>query len=343
MAVLRLTNVTKSFTRRNRGKATRVIAIADIHLSVHAGETVSIVGPSGSGKSTLLLQALRLSRWESGTIEWEGYPVQSIQESKLRHRRQRMQIIFQDSAAALDRRHTAQHLLEQPLIAHRIPKSEWQSRIEEALKVVDLEQRLLTFRSRELSGGQLQRLAIARALILRPAFIACDEITSALDPQRAAMVMELLACIQKRDRVALLISTHDVLQTRNYSHRTYVLHRGRIVEHGLSTRIIDNPLHPFTKALVTAACRPMQYLQYVRNTRSTAPHHDRSALPGSYLTTSNTADGGCSYRADCPYAQNICRESRPELRMMEEGHEVACHFPLDMSLTARENERSGRL
>ena len=308
MHLLRLQNVTKHL---GTGKSRRAV-LRGVSLTVNRGEIVSLAGPSGSGKTTLLLQALRLQQHESGIIEWNGSRVEHLSESQLRPLRRRMQIIFQNSSASLDRLLPIRRLLAEPLHIHRIPVREHDARMAEAFSLVGLQTELLSRYPGQLSGGQLQKVAIARALIVKPAFVACDEIVSSVDYSQRKRLLSLLQEICSSSGVSFLLSTHNLAEAGAISSRIYVLLAGRVIEHGPGADVAERPLHPFTDFLMLAARQP----------RLLADRPDRIDL------SAGSSGNGCPFARNCPRVEKTCLEEDPPLRPVTGHREVACHFPL---------------
>ena len=264
--LLELRDIGKVFTsKRFLGPERRVVAAADVALSVHRGEAVALVGESGSGKSTIAKIILRLERPDGGRILLDGEDVLA----RDRHRaslayRSQVQMIFQDPFGSMNPIHTIGHHLERPLLRHhKATRSEVRERSLELLRSVGLEpaDEFIDRHPYELSGGQLQRVAIARALAVDPAILVADEPTSMLDVSIRMEVLQLLARLKRDRQVGILLITHDLASARYLADRILVLYRGRIVEDGPSEKIVGNPEHPYTRALLGAIASAEQAIE----------------------------------------------------------------------------------
>ncbi|MDH2399853.1 ATP-binding cassette domain-containing protein [Bradyrhizobium sp. SSUT18] len=295
-----------------RSGAVPVHAIDGVSLDISAGETVGLVGESGCGKSTLGKTILRLVEPSAGRITFDGTDLTKLPEQKLRAYRRRLQMVFQDPFASLNPRQTIGDILGAPLDVHRIgSRRERRQRVGEILSQVGLPEDSATRYPHEFSGGQRQRIGIARALILGPDLIICDEPVSALDLSVQAQVLNLLADIKGRMKLSLLFISHDLSVVRYLSDRILVMYLGRIVESGSHEQIWKNPLHPYTRALIDAVPDPARR-------RYAAP------LPGD-LPDPRSAGRGCRFQPRCPLATELCAQQDPELRNSRSGQSVACH------------------
>jgi len=316
--VLALDHVARSF-RQRRGRSL-VRAVDGVSLRIASGETVGVVGESGCGKSTLARLALRLIEPSAGTIRFDGQDITHAGPRTLLPIRRRMQAVFQDPLASLNPAMTIGEILREPFAAHRLsPPGGVEPRILALLEQVGLPEFDLRRRPAEFSGGQLQRIAIARALALDPDLVVADEPTSALDPSIQAQIVNLLLQIQRARGIAYLIISHDLDVLGHVADRIAVMYLGTIVEIGGGPAVMQGPLHPYTQALLAAA-------------PTLAARRDRSwqrpVLPGDPPNPA-AIPAGCRFHPRCPMAQAICRIEAPPLRAIATGYAVACHFAPD--------------
>jgi peptide/nickel transport system ATP-binding protein len=296
------------------GRTVAVRAVDGVSLTLRKGETLGIVGESGSGKSTTGRMVLGLETPDAGTVAFGGAPMPAIGTPDWRRLRARMQMIFQDPLGALDRRLPVAVQVAEPLDIHGIGTApERIARTRELLDVVGLSAEQSLRYPHELSGGQRQRVVIARALATRPDLLVCDEPVSALDVSIQAQVVNLLADLQAELGLAMLFISHDLRVVRQVSRRVGVMYLGRIVEEGDADDLFARPVHPYTKALVSAA-----------PTRGKA-RGDRIVLSGD---PPNPADrpSGCAFHPRCPVAVARCRSEAPPLTDVGGGRLAACHL-----------------
>ncbi|OCJ08037.1 peptide ABC transporter ATP-binding protein [Rhizobium sp. AC44/96] len=295
------------------GHATPVRAVDGISFAVMPGETLGIVGESGSGKSTLGRMLLGIDDAQEGQVRFEGREMPARGTSDWRRLRAKMQLVYQDPLAALDRRLNIATQLAEPLEIHRlIPKEHRAARVSELMAAVGLRPDQATRFPHELSGGQRQRAVIARALASRPKLLVCDEPVSALDVSIQAQIVNMLRDLQQQYSIAMVFISHDLKVVRNVADRVAVMYLGRIVEEASSDVIFRTPLHPYTRALVSSVPRPGTRLQR------------RTILQGEPPNPANRPSG-CAFHPRCPLAQNICRVTAPVLRQIDDGRTVACH------------------
>ncbi len=301
--------------RRGRlfGTAGELKAVDRVSFEIFHGETLGLVGESGCGKSTTAKLVLGLIPATDGTVMFEGQPVTAERSPAWRAMRQRMQMVYQDPLGALDRRLTAARQIREPLDIYRIGSSAERNRqVEDLLDAVGLQKAVAHRYPHELSGGQRQRVVLARALILKPTLLVCDEPISALDVSIQAQVINLLVELQDKLGVAMLFISHDLKVVRQVSHRVAVMYLGRIVESGEPEQLLHAPAHPYTQALVSAVPNPR------------ARHQRRIVLTGD---PPNPVDvpRGCSFHPRCPLAIDLCRSETPDLQPAGSNRLVACH------------------
>ncbi len=304
----------------------RVLTAVDgVSFDLGAGETLGIVGESGSGKSTLGRAVLRLIPAEAGQIVWLGQDLRQLGERAMRPLRRDLQIVFQDPLAALDPRATVFQSVAEPLATHRPGLSRAQMRAEAGrwLARVGLDDSALDRYPHEFSGGQCQRIGIARAMILEPRLIVCDEAVSALDVSIQAQIVNLLAELQRETGVALLFISHNLSVVRHLSHRILVLYLGRVAEIGPGEALFADPRHPYTRALLAAVPPPDPVAARAR---------PRTGLKGEPPSPLNPPSG-CAFRTRCPLAIDLCATQRPPLEAVGNGsvHLAACHRWRDRS------------
>jgi oligopeptide transport system ATP-binding protein len=310
----------KSFRGPSRGIGrgyAELRAVDSVTLDVMPGETLGLVGESGCGKSTLGRLLLRLQEATSGRIYFEGQDITDLSQSALRPFRSKMQIIFQDPYSSLNPRMTVQAALSEALRVHAMVSSasEEQQRIAALLERVGLRPEHMRRYPHEFSGGQRQRIGIARALAVSPSFIVADEPVSALDVSIQAQIVNLLGDLQEELGLSYLFIAHDLHVVEHVSRRVAVMYLGRIVELATSAQIYEEPRHPYTEALLSAAPEP----------DPKAPQR-RLLLEGD-VPSPLDPPSGCTFHPRCPIAEKgLCDREVPVLRALEPGHEVACHL-----------------
>jgi peptide/nickel transport system ATP-binding protein len=292
-------------------------AIDDVDLQVFPGETVGLVGESGCGKSTLARVVMRLEEPTAGRITFDGIDVSHASQRAIRPLRRRMQMIFQDPYASLNPRMTVREILAGPLRLHGIAQNaaDARARVGALLDLVGLPPAAAERFPHEFSGGQRQRISIARALSVEPTFIVGDEPISALDVNIQAQIINLMIGLQERLRLTYLFIAHDLAVVRHISDRIVVLYLGRVVETAAANALFRRPLHPYTASLISAV-----------PTLHAAEARQRIRLSGEVPSPLNPPSG-CRFRTRCPAAAPQCAAETPELREVEGGHRVACHFP----------------
>ena len=313
MSFLTATDLARSFTYGRKGlfrRPAHFFAVDGVSLALEKGTTHGIVGESGCGKSTLAKVLLGLIDPDRGTVTLEGAPLSDVSEAEWRALRQRVQLVYQDAAGALDPRLPVRAQVEEPLAIHDLPRE----RAEDALQAVGLSGPMAERYPHEMSGGQLQRVVIARALVLEPDLLVLDEPVSALDVSIQAQIVNLLMDLQRDRGLTYLFVSHDLGVVRHISDRISVMYLGQIVEEASRDALFARPLHPYTKALMAAVPEPDP-----RKPRSTARpigEPPNPAFPPS----------GCRYHPRCPLAQDHCRTTPPDLRDLGARRRVACHF-----------------
>jgi oligopeptide/dipeptide ABC transporter ATP-binding protein len=302
----------RSWRQVLRGDRPMVRAVDDVDFAIDAGESVGLVGESGSGKTTLARLVLRLALPSSGRIRFAGEDVAAMNRARLRRFRQQAQMVFQNPFDALNPRFSVRRAVAEPLINTGVAREQHAERIAATLRLVQLpDPALYDSFSHQLSGGQLQRVVLARALVVEPAFLLADEPVSMLDVSVRAGVLNLLREVRDRLGLTLLTISHDLALVRTICDRTAVMYRGRIVEDGPTEAVIRAPAHPYTQALVAAAPRPD-----VDQPRDPLPLLAEGEMPGA----------GCRFRPRCPYALAVCAVQEPALRTVSPGRRVACHL-----------------
>jgi oligopeptide transport system ATP-binding protein len=293
-------------------------AVDDVSFEIKKGETLGLVGESGCGKSTTGRTIIQLYRPTSGKVYYQERDLTILKGSDLRHLRRNMQIIFQDPYASLDPRMTVGNIIGEPLEVHGIERSnkKRRARVQELLRLVGLNPYFINRYPHEFSGGQRQRIGVARALALQPDFIVCDEPISALDVSIQAQVVNLLEELQEKFGLTYLFIAHDLSMVRYISDRTAVMYLGKIVELAEREELYNNPLHPYTQALLSAVPIPDPIAERKR---------ERIILEGDVPSPANPPSG-CRFHPRCPIAEEICEAEVPEWREGVPDHWVACHL-----------------
>ncbi len=295
---------------------TKVKAVDDISLTINQGEIVGLVGESGSGKTTLARVILNLTNKTGGDIVINGIDISKASRAEIKQLRSDVAVVFQDPASNLNPRQTVESSIMRPMIIHGVPKEEAKKKAKEVLEMVKMDQRYLDSYPHQLSGGQLQRIAIARALALNPKVMILDEPTSALDISVQAQILNLLLDLQEEMGLTYLVITHDLNVIKYISDRIAVMYLGRLVEFGPTQEIAENAKHPYTRGLLNAA--PILDPE-LRGTKKEVMKGD----PGSLIKVGT----GCRFVDRCPYATEECKTTMPPDTVVQEGHQVACFHP----------------
>jgi peptide/nickel transport system ATP-binding protein len=295
-----------------------LFAVSDVSLHVDRGETLGLVGESGCGKSTLGRAVLQLRRPTSGKVVFDGTDLTALEGEAMRLMRRRLQLIFQDPIASLNPRRCVGDIVAEPLIIAGVSdRNERERRVREVLTAVGLDADLVSGRlPHEFSGGQCQRISIARALILEPEFVICDEPVSALDVSIRAQILNLLEDMKRRYGLTLLFIAHDLAVVKAVSDRIAVMYLGKLCEVGPTEQLFARPAHPYTALLLEAIPVPDPTVKPAANIAVGEP-------PSPLAPPS-----GCRFRTRCPRADGICASMVPELREVAAGQVAACHHPL---------------
>ncbi len=296
-------------------------ALHDVTFDLFAGETLGLVGESGSGKSTLARAILRLVRASGGSVLWSGRELLSCDSRALRELRRDLQIVFQDPLASLDPRMTVGESIAEPLriFESRLTAAARGVRVGEMLLRVGLAADMMGRYPHEFSGGQCQRIGIARAMILRPRLLICDEPVSSLDVSIQGQIVNLLLDLQRDDGTAMLFISHNLAVVRHLSHRILVMYSGTLVEIAARDALFAAPVHPYTRALLAAVPPPLPVERDPAQAAAIRP----SLVAESPAMTPPT--GGCAFRNRCGYALAVCATHVPMLEEIAAGHQVACH------------------
>ena len=301
----------------SRAPVATLKAVDGVTFELRQGETLGLVGESGCGKSTLGRAILRLLPNAVGRVVWLGQDLGQLDHEAMRQKRKEMQIIFQDPLASLNPRMPIGEIIAEPLRTFQpnMPASDIKVRVQSMMKKVGLLPNQINRYPHEFSGGQCQRIGIARAMINNPKLIICDEPVSALDVSIQAQIINLLMDLQRESGMALIFISHNLAVVRHISHRIMVLYLGRVAELADRDTLYRNPLHPYTQALVSAVPIPDPEVERQRR---------RVVLKGDLPSPLNPPSG-CTFRTRCPRATELCGREVPALESVERDHAVACH------------------
>jgi oligopeptide transport system ATP-binding protein len=289
-------------------------AVDGVSFAVQRGETFALVGESGCGKTTTAEMLLMLQTPSSGRVHLQGQPIRATSRSSLSYLRKHMQVVFQNPRSSLDPRMRVRQILAEPFQVRNIPPKEIDAKIDELLQQVQLEPRFAARFPHEISGGQAQRIAVARALAVNPSIVVLDEPTSALDVSVQAQIINLLKSLQRELSLTYLFISHDLRIVRHLSNRVAIMYLGKIVEQGPTGEIFADPRHPYTQALLSAVpkAHPSQ--------------RGKRIILGGDPPSAAAVPSGCRFRTRCFAAQALCSQTEPELRVLESGRFAACHF-----------------
>ena len=290
-------------------------AVDDVSFTIDRGKTLGVVGESGCGKSTTGRAILRLIEPTSGSVTLDGVDIGALSPRELRAHRRNMALIFQDPFSSLDPRQTVLQAISEPIIRNKIAtdKYEVEELTVQLMRTVGLAERLINTYPHELDGGRRQRIGIARALSMNPKFIVCDEPVSALDVSIQAQVLNLLKQLQRERGLTYMFITHDLAVVNHFADDIAVMYLGQLVEKAPAEELFENPLHPYTKALLSAIPVPQTY-----------DRPERILLKGEISSPIEPKDE-CRFAKRCPYATEDCWAKCPSLREVSPGHFVACH------------------
>ncbi len=312
-----LLSVEDLFVSFSKGRQT-VQAVAGVSFAIDEGETLGLVGESGCGKSTTGRAIIQVEKPTSGTITFDGTDLTKLNRENLRTLRTKVQMIFQDPISSLNPRRRVADIVAEPLNIWSVgSKEERKQRVNDMLDSVGIDPYIAGGRRpREFSGGQCQRISIARALVLQPSLLVCDEIVSALDVSVQAQMLNLLEDLKAAHKLTILFIAHDLAVVKNVSDRVAVMYLGRLCEVAPSDTLYEAPAHHYTAALLSSAVEPDP--EAVRTPVILAGEPPSPINPPS----------GCRFRTRCPRAEPQCAAEVPELREIAPGHQVACHFPI---------------
>lgn len=304
---------TKSLTKYFKTPRGLLHAVDQVDLAIPANKTLGVVGESGCGKSTLGRTILRLIEPTRGEILYNGVDIAGYSPAQMREMRRKMQIIFQDPYASLNPRKTVRDLIADPLKVYGVPRAERDGTVRKIMDTVGLAERFAQSYPHELDGGRRQRIGIARALVLQPEFIVCDEPVSALDVSIQAQILNLLMDLQESHGLTYLFITHDLSVVRHISDEIMVMYLGVVVERAPSHELFANPLHPYTKELIRAI--PIPDLK---------PEHRLVNSIRGEVSDPIEPPNRCRFAPRCPHCSDACTQCSPPLKDMGGGHEVAC-------------------
>jgi peptide/nickel transport system ATP-binding protein len=305
-------------------------------MAIERSETFAVVGESGSGKTTMGSAVLGIHPSSGGTVLFQGQDITHFDHKARRRLGASLQAVFQDPYTSLNPVRTVGRSLAEPMLAHtEVRGAQLRQRVAEVLEQVGLPSFAAGCYPGEFSGGQRQRIAIARALIVNPALIVCDEPVSSLDVSVQAQVLNLLGDLQALTRCSYLFISHNLSVVRHFSRRVLVLYRGLVMEAGLTAEVYDRPQHPYTQDLISAVAVPDPELQAIRRER-------RLAVGRPEGTKADDPSAACAFAGRCPYARDRCLTEQPQLRTVAGGSTVACHFAEEVGPRFEEMSTSWR-
>lgn len=330
--LLEVNHVKKYFTTKGgffSGPARCVRAVDDVSLKLKEGEILGIVGESGCGKSTLGRTILRLTEATEGSIIFDGVDLRALSREEMRQMRQKMQIIFQDPGASLNPRMTVGEIIREPLdVFGSMSEEEKEAKVYGLMDMVGINRSYVTRFPHEFSGGQRQRIGIARALAVNPKLIICDEPVSALDVSVRAQVLNLIDEMKKQFHLTYIFISHDLSVVNHICNRVAVMYLGRIVEIADKKDLYENPVHPYTQALLSAIPLP-----------DPDRRRDRIILQGD-VPNPSAPPTGCHFHLRCPYACTSCAEAVPQMVEVSPGHFVMCRLAADTGSEKGENNET---
>ncbi|WP_406663878.1 ABC transporter ATP-binding protein [Gallaecimonas sp. GXIMD1310] len=322
----RVDNLNVHFPVRDKGlwgRSRLLRAIDDVSFAVHRGETLGVVGESGCGKSTLLRALMKLGPVTSGQLAFDGQAIEGLDDKAMRPLRRQLQMIFQDPLASLDPRMTVGQIIAEPLQAlmPELSASERRDKVQEVMARVGLLPEQINRYAHEFSGGQAQRIGIARALVVEPALVVCDEPVSALDVSIKSQVINLLMDLRDQRGLTYVFIAHDLASVRHIADRVVVLYLGRVMEIASRDALYAKPQHPYTQMLLSAVPIPDPTI---------ARQRQMSVVRGELPSPLNPPSG-CAFRTRCPHATDRCANERPTLRQVGQS-QVACHHAETISI-----------
>ncbi|WP_026691124.1 ABC transporter ATP-binding protein [Alteribacter aurantiacus] len=316
--LIEVKNLKKYFTQKSSlfdRKPSPVKAVDDVTFTIEEGETFGLVGESGSGKSTIGKSLIRLHDISEGTIKYRGIDIHNKSKKEMRSLRTKMQFVFQDPFSSLNPRIRIGDALAEPLLDHGlVTKDRVRDKVKEVMEICGLPSYHIDKYPHEFSGGQRQRIGIARAMVMEPDFIVADEPVSALDVSIQAQIINLFKELQEKKNMTYLFISHDLSVVEHLCNKVGVLYLGSMMELTTRDKLYENPLHPYTKALLSAVPIP-----------DPTKRRERIVLKGDIPNPANPPKG-CKFHTRCPFTEDICLKVQPLFKEVEKGHYVACHL-----------------